>query len=78
MSYYNVAHHFDWWLDDTHGGHKFAGFAAAPTPTDGVALLPVSQRVFLEDFSRDSFENVLFSIARFKEVRSISFPCQRS
>lgn len=83
MSYYNVAHHFDWWLDDASSGRKFAGSAAAaaaaPTPTDGVALLPVSRRTFLEDFSRDSFENVLFSIARFKEVCQKGFiplPCQ--
>lgn len=33
-----------------------------------ISLQMLKQRVFLEEFARDSFENVLFSICRFREV----------
>ena len=31
-------------------------------------IKPITKRVFLEEYARDSFENLLFSICRFKEA----------
>mmetsp|Transcript_61125 Transcript_61125/g.184793 ORF Transcript_61125/g.184793 Transcript_61125/m.184793 type:complete len:382 (+) Transcript_61125:39-1184(+) len=53
-SYYRVAEHYRWW-----GRAQPAGAAAG---------IPVSQRAVTEDFATDSFQNLLFSLCRFKEV----------
>lgn len=55
-SYYRVAEHYKWW------GHGFVGGA----PQD--AGLLIQQRAVTEDYATDSFQNLLFSIARFNEV----------
>jgi len=52
-SYLSVAEHFDWW------GH---------TSDVEDTRLSVAQRAVTEDFATDSFQNLLFSICRFKEV----------
>lgn len=52
-SYLRVAEHYDWW---GHGS-KIED-----------SELSVAQRAVTEDFAADSFQNVLFSICRFREV----------
>jgi len=55
-SYYRVAEHYRWWQHDAPG-------------VDGEdGGLPVQMRTVTEDFATDSFQNLLFSICRFKEV----------
>mmetsp|Transcript_952 Transcript_952/g.2861 ORF Transcript_952/g.2861 Transcript_952/m.2861 type:complete len:358 (-) Transcript_952:238-1311(-) len=54
--YYRVAEHFAWW------GHARRSTTTAPS---GV---PVSERTVTEDYAADSFQNLLFSLCRFREV----------
>lgn len=52
-SYYRVAEHYNWW--------DYASGTSGPEES-------VSQRTVTEDFAKDSFQNLLFSICRFHEV----------
>lgn len=54
QSYWIAAKHAHWWRDDP---------AAGSDEGDSV-----SSRTVTEEYARDSFENLLFSICRFKEV----------
>lgn len=51
-TYAAIARHFHWWVADG----------------DGAALSDLQSRTVTEDYSRDSFENLLFSICRFQQV----------
>jgi len=52
-SYLRVAEHYDWW---------------GQTSDVEDSKLSVAQRAVTEDFATDSFQNLLFSICRFREV----------
>ncbi|CAJ1370541.1 unnamed protein product [Effrenium voratum] len=61
-SYYRVAEYFSWW------GHATDGTAYLKEAQGRGAYLAVAQRTVTEDFALDSFQNLLFSLCRFKEV----------
>lgn len=75
-SYYRLAEHFSWW---GHGGTSSqvsarSGALRGTARLDGLGTdrsldgIPVAQRTVTEDFALDSFQNLLFSFCRFKEV----------
>eukprot|EP00435_Cladocopium_sp_Y103_P021892 s1188_g5.t1 len=75
-SYYRLAEHFSWW---GHGGTSSqVGDRGALRGTVHIerslvaggagAGVPVAQRTVTEDFALDSYQNLLFSFCRFKEV----------
>jgi len=55
-SYYRVAEHYKWW-----------GHASTAGSSQDSGLL-IQQRTVTEDYATDSFQNLLFSVARFNEV----------
>lgn len=77
-SYYRLAEHFSWW---GHGGTSGTSSQVARSALRGARLegleglegrprggVPVPQRTVTEDFALDSFQNLLFSFCRFKEL----------
>jgi len=60
-SYYRVAEHFHWWGHTEKKQLRLANDRFAEPQT-------VAQRTVTEDFASDSFQNLLFSLCRFKEV----------
>jgi hypothetical protein len=53
-TYVALARHFRWWMEPSH---------TASDPQ-------LAERIAMEDFSRDSFENLLFSLCRFQQLTS--------
>lgn len=51
-TYAAIARHFDWWIPDANRDERDS----------------LGARTAIENFSRDSFENLLFSICRFQQV----------
>jgi hypothetical protein len=51
-TYLEIAKHFDWWIPDAAAGLRQT----------------VEAHTRLEEYARDSFENVLFSVCRFRQV----------
>ena len=65
-SYYRVAEYFDWW---GYSANRPDLLREAQQRTQRTStFLPVAQRAVTEEFALDSFQNVLFSLCRFKEV----------
>mmetsp|Transcript_131786 Transcript_131786/g.328649 ORF Transcript_131786/g.328649 Transcript_131786/m.328649 type:complete len:393 (+) Transcript_131786:228-1406(+) len=65
-SYYRVAEHYGWWGHTTPTTSRLAQRSLRAVGKD--VPLPVPQRTVTEDFASDSFQNLLFSLCRFKEV----------
>ena len=83
LSYWLVAEHNRWWREDQNtarsskrgsdggrdgSGKKKRGSWKSGGGAELVGGLDVRGRTVVEDYARDSFENLLFSIARFREV----------
>ena len=66
-SYYRLAEHFSWWGHGAQARSRHALRGSEPSVAPG-AIVPVSQRTVTEDFALDSFQNLMFSLCRFKEV----------
>eukprot|EP00439_Symbiodinium_sp_Y106_P082653 s538_g22.t1 len=64
-SYYRVAEYFDWW---GYSANRPVLLREAQQRTQHITYLPVAQRTVTEEFALDSFQNVLFSLCRFREV----------
>ena len=64
-SYYRVAEYFDWW---GYSANRPDLLREAQQRTQHITYLPVAQRTVTEEFALDSFQNVLFSLCRFREV----------
>lgn len=54
-TYYDIAKHYEWWL----------------RATDPELLRDVERRTEKENYARDSFENLLYSISRFNELTGV-------
>ncbi|CAE7478516.1 unnamed protein product [Symbiodinium natans] len=65
-SYYRVAEYFDWWGETTSRPDLWTEAQQRSQRTS--TYLPVAQRTVTEEFALDSFQNVLFSLCRFREV----------
>jgi len=65
-SYYRVAEHYGWWGHTTPTTSRLAVRSLRAAGRD--SPIPVPQRTVTEDFAADSFQNLLFSLCRFKEV----------
>ena len=67
-SYYRVAEYFDWWGYSANRP-DFLREARQRTESAGQSTyLPVAHRTVTEEFALDSFQNVLFSLCRFREI----------
>ncbi|CAE7662164.1 unnamed protein product, partial [Symbiodinium pilosum] len=66
-SYYRVAEYFDWWGYSANRP-DFLREAQQRTQLAGQSYMPVAQRTVTEEFALDSYQNVLFSICRFREI----------
>ncbi|CAM9787246.1 unnamed protein product, partial [Chrysoparadoxa australica] len=64
----NVSHTRRFVQKSEASAYYFAALESGWWGTPEVMISPVQARACGEDFSRDSFENVLFSVARFREV----------
>lgn len=67
-SYYRVAEHYRWWGYSTSLKPVTSLRKRGATARGQESPLPVPQRTVTEDFAADSFQNLLFSLCRFKEV----------
>ena len=68
QSYWTAANHAHWFAPTTEAGST--GDLASSVPPSLPSSMPtdVSSRAVTEEYARDSFENLLFSLCRFREV----------
>jgi len=70
-SYYRIAEHFGWWGHINVEQTQLSDLRLRGSSTSRAGqeeFLPVVARAVTEDFASDSFQNLLFSLCRFKEV----------
>lgn len=67
QSYWTAAEHEGWWKPPAETGSELVSASPAVRPE---TALPddVSSRAVTEEYARDSFENLFFSVCRFREV----------
>ncbi|ORZ26159.1 hypothetical protein BCR42DRAFT_315609 [Absidia repens] len=59
-----------WQVAQTLLKHQLSTISPSINPEDGIKLDQLRKRMIVEDYARDSYENVLFSLCRFAEMTS--------